>query len=139
MTEHFPTPAQPQSPVLFTPGERSLPELTTEIQKAHGEVMSALASGAAAAIRAGKALRTAKAVLKKQGGHGHWQDYIAIECRLNPRTAQIYMYLAKHEDKLRQLLAAKPQSNAVLSQGEALRLLSVARKKQRRKKKEAAA
>jgi hypothetical protein len=48
------------------------------------------------------------------------------------RTVQIYMYLARHEDKLRQLLAVKTQSNSFLSQGEALKLLGVARKKRRR-------
>ena len=116
----------------LAPAERSLPELTAEIHLRHGEVMRALAYGAASAIAAGKALVAAKALLKKQRGHGLWQDYIAIECRLGMRTAQIYMYLAKHEDKLAQLVASKAQGNSFLSQGEALKLLGVARKKRRR-------
>ena len=116
----------------LTPAERSLPELTAEIHLRHGEVMRALAYGAASAIAAGKALAAAKALLKKHRGHGLWQDYIAVECRLGMRTAQIYMYLAKHEDQLRQLVAAKAQGSSFLSQGEALKLLGVARKKHRR-------
>jgi hypothetical protein len=127
----MPTPTA-RAPQLLAPDQRSLPELTAEIQKAHCEVIGALAYGAAAAIRAGHALMAAKALLKKQRGHGLWQDYVAIECRLGTRTAQIYMYLAKHENKLKQLLAAKAQTNSFLSQGEALKLLSVARKKRRR-------
>jgi hypothetical protein len=117
---------------LLTPGEKSLPELSAEIQTAHGHVMNALAAGAAAAIAAGKALLKAKELFKKQRGHGSWQDYIAIECRLGVRTAQIYMYLAKHEDQLKQLVAAKTNSNSFLAQGEALKLLSMARKKRKR-------
>ncbi len=55
---------------LLQPSQRSLPELTLDIQRAHGEVMGALANGAAAAIRAGHALVAAKLLLKKQRGHG---------------------------------------------------------------------
>jgi hypothetical protein len=117
---------------ILPPGEKSVPELTQEIQKAHGDVMNALAAGASAAIAAGKALLAAKALLKKQGGHGCWQDYVAADCRLGIRTAQIYMYLAKHEDLLKQLVAAKTQPNAFLTQNEALKLLSIARKKRKR-------
>jgi hypothetical protein len=125
------TPMPPAMQAL-PPGQSSLPELTGEIMKAHADVMGALGYGAAAAIRAGHALKAAKDLLKKQRGHGLWQDYVAVECRLGLRTAQIYMYLAKHEDQLRQLLAVKTNGNTFLSQGQALRLLSVARKKRRR-------
>ena len=118
----------------LAPEKRTLSELAADVRQAHGVVINALASGATAAIAAGKALLAAKALLKKQRGHGSWQDYIAIECRLGVRTAQIYMYLAKHEDQLRQLVAAKTQGNSFLSQNEALRLLSVAQKKRRRRR-----
>src|SRR5262245_10343385 len=133
------TPTPAPAVQVFPPSQRSLPELAGEIMKAHADVMSALGYGAAAAIRAGKALLDAKALLKKQRGHGLWQDYIAVECRLGMRTAQIYMYLAKHEDQLRQLLAVKTNGTAILSKGQALRLLSAARKKRRRVAKKAPA
>ena len=71
-------------------------------------------------------------MLKKQRGHGAWQDYIAVECRLGLRTAQIYMYLARNKEKLGQLIAAKTQAHSYLTQSEALKFLSVARKKRRR-------
>jgi hypothetical protein len=132
MTELVRTEPLPARPHVLAPGQRSLPELTREIQGAHSEVMKNLAHGAAAAIAAGKALLGAKALLKRQRGHGSWQDYIAVECHLGVRTAQIYMHLARNEDKLKQLLAAKTQSGSFLSQGEALKLLSVANKKRRR-------
>jgi Protein of unknown function (DUF3102) len=110
---------------------KSLPDLTIEIQKAHGKVIQALASGAAAAIEAGEALLQAKALLKAQKGHGSWEDFIALECRLRVRTAQIYMYLAKNKSLLGQLLSANPQAHAVLSQTQALKLLGSARKKRK--------
>jgi hypothetical protein len=126
-TETIPPAARPAvSPV-------TLADLTVEIQKAHSDVMNALGAGAAAAIRAGNALLHAKALHKKQKGHGSWQDYIAVECRLGVRTAQIYMFLAKHEDQLYQLLMAKPNANSVLTQGAALKLLGAARKNRKRR------
>src|SRR5262249_46423791 len=105
----------------------------TEIQRAHGEVINALASGTSAAITAGKALLAVKSLLKRQRGHGSWQDYIANEGRLGIRTAQIYMYLAKHKDQLRQLDAPQTQGNSFLARNEALKLLGVARKKRSRR------
>lgn len=128
MTMPAPISARPQ---VLAPGQRSLPELTAEVQRAHGEVMSALANGAEAAIAAGRALMAAKAMLRKEQGHGYFEHYIALECRLGMRTAQIYMYLARNETKLRQLLAAKTQGTAYLSQGAALKLLSVGQKKRK--------
>jgi DUF3102 family protein len=114
-----------------TPPIKSLSDLTTEIHRAHGRVIQALATGAASAIEAGEALLQAKALLKTQKGHGSWEDYIALECRLVARTAQIYMFLAKNKGLLAQLLSANPQGHAVLSQTQALKLLGSARKKRK--------
>ena len=60
------------------------------------------------------------------------QDYIAVECRMPLRTAQHYMYLAKHEEKLRQLVGPDAQGTAFLSQAQALKLLGAAKKKRKR-------
>ncbi len=127
-----PSPAPRQVPDTLPPKTHSLPELTAEIQRCHSEVMNALGRGASAAIAAGEALKSAKEKLRKEGGHGNWQDYVTVECRLRPRTAQIYMLLARNKDSLTQLLAAKAQTNSFLTQGEALNFLGVAKKKRKR-------
>jgi hypothetical protein len=120
---------------ILAPGQNSLPELATAIKEAHVAVMRAWASGAAAAIAAGKALAKAKELIKNEHGHGYWQDYVTLECGLGLRTSQVYMYLAKHEDQLRQLLAGKANGNASISQTQALKLLSAGRTKRRPKRK----
>jgi hypothetical protein len=128
------TPAKPQ---ILPPGQKSLPELVEEIRQAHEKVMIGLAHSAAEGIRAGKSLNQLKAQLRKEHGHGNWQEYVILECRLAPRTAQVYMYLARQEDKLKQLLAGKANGNAAISQSQALKLLSAARTKRRPRRKKA--
>jgi hypothetical protein len=133
------TPSVPAPPPqVLAPGQLSLPELTAAIQRHHGEVMKALGYGCTEAIAAGEKLKAAKQQLKDQHGHGSWQDYIALECRLGLRTAQLYMLLARNKDKLQQLLAAKNANGSFLSQKEALKFLSSARNKRRRVTKPAA-
>jgi hypothetical protein len=101
--------------------------------------MTTLGRGAFIAIAIGKSLLAAKALLRKEHGHAAWLDYLGLECRLGMRTAQIYMFLAKHEALLNQLLATNLQNSAFLSQNQALKLLSVARAKRRKPKKAALA
>jgi hypothetical protein len=113
----------------------TLPALAGEVRAAHAEAQAHLAKGAQAAIRAGEALLAAKKLLKEQYGHGEWEDYVRIECGLKARTAQVYMQLAKEKEKLQPLLAPNPQDPAVLSQSAALKFLSVAKGKPRRKPK----
>ena len=113
--------------------DRSLTDLTVQIRQAHAEAMAAFAYGAAASIRAGHRLIAAKECLKKEHGHGLWQDYVALECGLTMRVAQIYMKLARQEDKLKELLAERRIGNSYLSQGAALKLLSTASNKRKRK------
>jgi hypothetical protein len=124
-----PVSARPQ---VLPPGQLSLSELATKIQRHHAEVMKALGYGCAEAIAAGDALIAAKKQLKDQHGHGSWQDYLAIELHLGLRTAQLYMLLARNKDKLQQLLAAKNANGSFLTQKEALKFLSVGRKNRRR-------
>jgi len=111
---------------------RTVASLTADIRKAHQECMDALTSSLRAAIIAGKALIALKAELKKQKGHGSWQDYVAIECGLAARTAQNYMHLAKHEATLAPLLSRNPQGSA-FSQAAALKFLGEEKKKRRPK------
>lgn len=113
---------------------QTLDALAASIRDAHSEAIHGLRAGAAAAIRAGKGLIAAKDQLKRQCGHGHWEDYVALECRLSMRTAQTYMNLARRERELDQLLDAKAQGTAFLTQAQALKVLgSSAVKKKRRK------
>ena len=69
-------------------------------------------------------------MLKAQRLTGMWQDYIAVQCQMPLRTAQ--HYLAKHEEKLRQLVGPDAQGTAFLSQAQALKLLGAAKKKRKR-------
>jgi hypothetical protein len=113
----------------------TLAGLTAEIQKAHAAATQGLSQHLAHAIAAGEALLKAKEFVKKEVGHGAWQDYITVECRLIPRVAQNYMNLAKKKDELLHLLGTKTNSNSVLTQTQALKLLSSAKKKGRAKPK----
>jgi hypothetical protein len=106
------------------PEGRTLDQLTGDIKDAHHQVQVPLRYGAQAAIAGGKSLASAK----KKVGHGNWLDYINLECRLSERTAQVYMYLARHEATLSQPLNLNPQNSASLSQSQALKLLGSARK-----------
>jgi hypothetical protein len=113
----------------------ALADLTASIQKSHAAATQGLSQHLAHAIAAGEALLKAKDLVKKEVGHGAWQDYITVECRLIPRVAQNYMNLAKKKDELLHLLGTKTNSNSVLTQTQALKLLSSATKKGRAKPK----
>ena len=133
--EHMPAASlqlalRSQLPALVPPATPTLSDLTEEIRHAHAEAIAALSIGAASMIRCGKALIAAKNVVK----HGEWADYVGLECRLSLRTVQTYMFLAKHEDELQQLLKANPRESAYLTQAQALRFLSAAHKEKRRRK-----
>jgi Protein of unknown function (DUF3102) len=108
-----------QAPALVPPPKPTLAELTSVIRRGHGEVEAGLASALAKAIGVGKALVAAK----RQVGHGNFEDYVAVECRIAMRTAQNYMRLARHEAEVQQLLAAKAQGPAYLTMGQALKLI----------------
>ena len=110
----------------------TLASLAADIRKAHHECMEALTDSLRAAIDAGKGLIALKAELRKQKGHGLWQDYVAIECGLSIRTAQNYMHLAKHEASLVPFLSGNAQGSA-FSQAQALKFLGEERKKRKRK------
>ena len=111
--------------------EPRLDQLEAEIRAAHSEVQRGLRYSAWHSIRAGKVLIAAKKKVK----HGQWQEWVARRCDLGLRMVQIYMYLARHEDQLRQLLAAETRKNSFLSQDEAVKFLSSAKQKKRRRAK----
>lgn len=88
----------------------TLNERAITIRKAHSDVEAALTTAAERALEAGIELKAAKDAVR----HGEWEDYVA-KCGISMRTAQNYMLIAKHKDKVRQLLAEKAQGNAYLS------------------------
>ena len=124
----MPAPAPQRELVVVPPAPPMLAELAASIRKAHAEVTEAVEHGAAAAIRAGKLLD----LVKKSVSHGSWETYVTEVCGLNPRTAQHYCRLAKHEAKLAQWAEEKAQGLAALSQTEALKMLGSLGRKRRR-------
>src|SRR5215470_13428451 len=106
-----------------------LDQLTREICANHAVALKHLGSFVSASIAAGEALIKAKETVRKEVGHGAWEDYVAVECRLTMRTAQNYMKLAREKDKLSHLLDEKRTKNALLTQTEALRILRAEKKK----------
>lgn len=120
--------AKTNLPVVVPQPPPTPAELAADIRAAHAEVNEAIERGAAAAIRAGKLLDSAKQTVN----HGSWEIYVTEVCGLNPRTAQHYRRLAKHEAKLAQWAEAKAQGLAALSQTEALKILSSLGRKRRR-------
>jgi hypothetical protein len=117
--------------VVMPPPSPTLEELTAAIRKGHSEVETALLTAVVRAIETGKSLIAAK----KQVGHGNFENYVSIECRFTVRTAQNYMRLAKHEAKVRQLLAHKNEGRSYLTMNEALKFIDGLRKKNSPKQK----
>ena len=65
--------------------------LADQINAEHAEVVKHVQQGADHAIRAGKLLNQAKIAVR----HGDWSEWLATNCRVSERTAQVYMQLAR--------------------------------------------
>jgi hypothetical protein len=65
--------------------------LAGQINDEHDEVVKAIVHGADHAIRAGKLLLAAKIAAR----HGDWSEWLATNCRVSERSAQLYMQLAR--------------------------------------------
>jgi hypothetical protein len=113
--------------VVVPPPPPTLPELGERIRQAQAEIEGAAITVVAKAIEIGKALRTAKTIV----GHGNFEDYCAIECRLPMRTAQNYMRLARYEPQLEQLVRGKNAGLAHLTMADAFKLIEKLRPKRR--------
>jgi hypothetical protein len=104
-------------------------ELAATVRTIHVEITDMFAQGVERAIIAGKALVAAKKLCR----HGEWEFFVINECGFRTtRTAARYMQLARWEPKLRQMLEAKKDSMSV-SQSGALKLLTDAKRKRKRK------
>src|SRR6516164_1683460 len=68
-----------------------LAALAGQINVEHAEVIKHVQQGADHAIRAGKLLNQAKIAVR----HGDWSEWLATNCHVSERTAQVYMQLAR--------------------------------------------
>lgn len=116
--------------VPMTPPAPSLPQLGETIRKAQADIETAAITVVTKAMEIGKALRQAKALV----GHGNFESYVAIECRMPLRTAQSYMRLARYEAQLDQLVASKNAGLAHLTMADAFKLIEKLRPSARKRK-----
>src|SRR5882757_9374238 len=86
----------PTSPLL------TLEERAVQIRQAHVDVAAAILTAVERALDAGLQLSAAKAEVR----HGGFETYVA-RCGISMRSAQNYMRLARHEDKVRELVTEK--------------------------------
>jgi hypothetical protein len=78
--------------VTFTQRSTTLDELASQIRAKHAAAEVAAKSTIMHAMDAGDLLLKAK---QKINQHGMWLPYIIEQCRMSPRTAQVYMRLAR--------------------------------------------
>ena len=79
-----------------TLGHNRLPTLANEINRAHRKARQAARTSLKYAIAAGQLLLEAK----ETTGHGKWLEWLSLNVVVSERTAQDYMRLAQHQDKL---------------------------------------
>ena len=79
-----------------------------QINAAHEAIIDSERGALRHAIAAGELLTSAKAAV----GHGNWEDWLAENCHdVSPRTARLYMDLAKHDEEIEK--AAEENGNTV--------------------------
>ncbi|MGO7787372.1 DUF3102 domain-containing protein [Rhizobium ruizarguesonis] len=92
-----------------------LPVLAASIKTEHDECVAAMRQSLSHALAAGDMLMEAKTLV----GHGEWLPWLAENCPIPKRTAQLYMRLAKH----RELIEAKSADFALLTVQGAVELI----------------
>jgi hypothetical protein len=113
--------------LVAPPSPPTLDQLAVLIRHTHSEVVAATVDAVVAALETGKTLRVAKKLV----GHGNFADYVAVECRFSMSKAQNYMRLARREDEVRQMVAAKAQGGGYLTLGQALKFIGALSHKKR--------
>ena len=76
--------------------DTGLTDLATAINAEHEQARQALLRGCEHAVKAGELLLEAKAKVKR----GQWLPWLAVNCDVAERTAQLYMRLARNRDQL---------------------------------------
>ncbi|MCZ6781515.1 MAG: DUF3102 domain-containing protein, partial [Nitrospirae bacterium] len=79
-----------------TLGHNRLPTLADEINRAHRKARQAARTSLKYAIAAGQLLLEAT----ETAGHGKWLEWLSLNVVVSERTAQDYMRLAQHQEKL---------------------------------------
>src|SRR5450759_4251886 len=79
----------------------SLADLAARIRTYHQATVAALRTSVIHAMAAGELLIEAKA----QVGHGHWLPWLAKNCAISERTAQLYTKLAKNRATIEKAMA----------------------------------
>jgi len=92
-----------------------LPVLAASIKTEHDECLAAMRQSLSHALAAGDMLMEAKSLVE----HGEWLPWLAENCPIPKRTAQLYMRLAKH----RELIEAKSADVAHLALQGAVELI----------------
>ncbi|WP_392711301.1 DUF3102 domain-containing protein [Rhizobium ruizarguesonis] len=92
-----------------------LPILAASIKTEHAECLAAMRQSLSHALAAGEMLMEAKSLV----GHGEWLPWLADNCAIPKRTAQLYMRLAKH----RELIELKSADVALLTIQAAVELI----------------
>jgi hypothetical protein len=85
-----------QSPALTGAPVDRLSVLAVEIRQAHAEVEQTARRSFEAMLVAGDRLIEAKVLLK----HGQWRPWLREHCKIPPRTASLYMDLARNRPTL---------------------------------------
>ncbi|ASP51472.1 DUF3102 domain-containing protein [Sinorhizobium meliloti] len=93
--------------MMDMPSSNRLPVLAASITAEHGECLAAMRKSLQHALAAGDMLIEAKGLV----AHGQWLPWLADNCGIPKRTAQLYMRLAKH----RELIEAKSADVALLT------------------------
>jgi hypothetical protein len=75
----------------------SLADDAAAIRRSHNEYEASICRAADKAIETGLRLIELKARVRKEFGHGYWEEYLAETFPFTIRTAQNYMRLAKHK------------------------------------------
>jgi hypothetical protein len=81
----------------LVPVPPSLADLSAAALASHRAYESNLVAAADKAIETGLRLIELKARVRKEFGHGYWEEYLAETFPFTIRTAQNYMRLAKHK------------------------------------------
>lgn len=83
-------------------GHNYLADLAAKINEEHDAAEQAMKRGLDHALNAGKMLLEAKAAVK----HGEWGKWLSENCAFAERTAQLYMRIARNEEKVKSATVA---------------------------------
>lgn len=113
--------------------DETLEELTANIQKGHDQIESTLSTAAVTAVEKGIEVGKRLLLVKKQAGHGNFEDHCARHFPFTMKAVQNYMRLPKREAKLRQKLGEKRTAGSYLRMKEALEFIDTAQGKKPRR------